>query len=149
MVIYEEQADYAPWFKLIFLIPTGLIVGGVIAAFSPEVEASIPLIIEGAFVVLLFYFILPRKYQILQYGLRIVLGKPFHIDISLSTIKEVKQEPGIKTYAYSGVRFATSTKNVVEIIRTKGMNYVISPQNSSIFMEQLNSTVKEAARYRL
>jgi len=148
MVVYETQADYAPWFKLIFLIPVGLIIGGVIAVFGVEVEASIPLIIEGAFVGLLFYFILPRKYQVLQDRLRIVLGAPFHIDIYLSSIKEVKPGSRIRTYAYSGVRFATSTKNVVEITRFKGMNYVISPQNSGFFMEQLSSTIKEAARYR-
>jgi hypothetical protein len=148
LIIYEGKADYASWFWVIFIIPAGLFIGAVVAALSLESEASLFLVIEGCFLALLFNFIMPRKYQIYSDRLRIVLGSPFGINIPLSTIKEVKSGSGAKAIVYSGVRFATSTRNVIEIVRNKGMNYVISPQNSNTFIEQLNYALTEQRRNR-
>jgi hypothetical protein len=130
---------------LLFLIPIGLFIGAVIFAINQESEASLVLAGEGAFFILLFYFIMPRRYQIYQDKLRIVLGAPFAINIPLSTIKEVKHSSGMKAFIYPGVRFATSTKYVIEIVRNKGLNYVISPQNGDSFKEQLNNAIKSEA----
>lgn len=148
MLVYEEKAEYVSWFKLLFLIPIGLFIGAVIATFNLESEAALVLIGEGLFFILLFYFIMPRRYQIFNDRLRIVLGAPFRIDIPLSTIREVKHSSGIKAFVYSGVRFATSTKNVIEIVRNKGFNYVISPNNSEVFREQLNQVIESKASNR-
>jgi hypothetical protein len=148
MVMYEEKAEYASWFKIIFIIPAGLFIGAIITALNLEYEPSLFLIGEGAFFVLLFYFIMPRKYQIYQDKLRIVLGTPFGINIPLSTIKEVRHSSGIKAFVYSGIRFATSTKNVIEIVRNKGQNYVISTKNGVAFKEQLNQAIKGKASNR-
>lgn len=43
--------------------------------------------------------------------------------------------------AYWGNRFATSTSNVVEIVRKKGLNLIISPRNDDMFLEQLNQAL--------
>ena len=143
MLVYEEKAEYVSWFRLLFLIPIGLFIGAVIAASNLESEVSLVLAGEGLFFIVLFYFIMPRKYQIFDDRLRIVLGYPFGINIFLSTIREVKHSPGMKAFVYSGVRFATSTKNVIEIVRNKGFNYVISPNNSEAFREQLNQAIED------
>ena len=47
-----------------------------------------------------------------------------------------------KAFAYSGIRFATSSKRVIEIVRKKGMNLVISPRNADIFLDQINQALK-------
>ena len=65
------------------------------------------------------------------------MGGPFAINISLSNIEEVKPASGRKARAYGGLRLATSTHHVVEIVREKGLNLVISPSNE-MFLEQLN-----------
>ena len=70
------------------------------------------------------------------------MGTPFTINIPLSTIKEVRHSSGVKAYEYSGIRFSTSSRYVVEIVRSKGMNYVISPQNGNLFLEQLSQAIK-------
>jgi hypothetical protein len=145
MVLHEEPAEYSSWLRLIFLIPVGLFIGAISLAYNQEYEGFFVLMSESAFFILLFYFIMPRKYEIYPDKMRIVLGAPFGINIPLPTIKKVKHSSGIKAFIYTGVRFATSTRTVIEIVRNKGLNYVISPQNEDIFVEQLNEAIKNEA----
>lgn len=142
MIIHEEPAEYASWLKLIFVIPIGLIVGGLVSLYLTDIELSLSLIGEGALLLLLFYFIMPRRFQIYDKRLTIVLGPPLTISIWYSTIDHVRRGSGISSYAYSGIRFATSAKYVIEIVRKKGFNYVISPQNGDVFLEQLRHAIE-------
>ena len=87
---------------------------------------------------ILFWLILPKRFQILRDRLRIVLGGPLAINIPLSDISEVKSRTGIKAFIFGGIRFATSANHTVEIIRHKGLNMVISPANDDEFIKQLN-----------
>ncbi|MFH1032368.1 MAG: PH domain-containing protein [Chloroflexota bacterium] len=148
MLIHEELPQYDSWVRLLYLIPFGLFIAAMFLAYSNEYEGFLVLIGEGALVGLIFYFIMPRKYQIYQNKLRIVLGTPFGVDIPLATIKEVKRASGFKAYVYSGVRFATSSRNIVEIVRSRGLNYVISPQNVDFFIERFNEAVKSRPHER-
>ena len=91
---------------------------------------------------LLFKAILPRRYQIFENRLRILLGGPLAINIPLSNIAQAKLASGSKAFAYWGIRLATSTHQVVEIVRKKGLNLVILPGNSDLFLEQLNQRLK-------
>ena len=141
-MIHEEQAEYSYWLRILFLIPAGLIIGAIVFAYNHDYEGFLFLIGESAFFVLLFYAIMPRKYLIYQDKLRIVLGKPFGMNIPYSTIKEVKHSSSIKAFIFGGIRFATSTRYIVEIARNKGMNYVISPQKGDTFIEQLNQAIR-------
>jgi len=47
-----------------------------------------------------------------------------------------------KVFVYWSIRFATSTRHVVEIVRKKGLNLVISPSKEDIFLEKLNQAMK-------
>jgi hypothetical protein len=141
-VIHEEKAEFATWFKLIFIIPAGLLIGALAAAYFREMGAFFTLFGDAVLITALFYFIFPRKFQIYSDKLRIVLGSPIAINIPLSTIQEIRPSSGSSAFSYSGVRFATSTRNIIEIKRNRGMNYVISPQNSGTFMEQLNQAIR-------
>ena len=140
-MIHSEPAEYAAWLKLIFLIPVGLAVGGLVSLYHPDIELSLSLLGEALFFLLLFYFILPRKFEIYHDKIVIVLGPPLNIGISYSSIKEVRHSSGAKAYFFGGVRFATSTRYVIEIIRSRGLDYVISPKNGDVFLEQLNQAI--------
>ena len=94
MVINEESADYSTWFKLLFLIPVALFIGAILSYFNQEPEAPLMLVIGGIIIAILFYFITPRKYQIFQDRIRIILGAPFGVNISYSTIREVRRAAG-------------------------------------------------------
>jgi hypothetical protein len=142
MLIHEEKAEYSPWLKLLFIIPAGLLIAAIVLAFNQRADSFPVFLGEAACLALLFYFIMPRKYQIYQDKLTIVLGNPLAVNIPLSTIKEVRHFSGFKAYTYSGVRFATSSRYVVEISRSQGLNYLISPQNGDLFLEQLSRAMK-------
>jgi hypothetical protein len=73
---------------------------------------------------------------------RIVLGRPFAVNIPLATIQEARSAYGSKALSYWGVRFATSSKTVVEIVRHRGWNFVISPANRELFLERLAEALK-------
>jgi hypothetical protein len=142
ILLHEEKANYNSWLRLLAIIPIGSFIGALALFFNSGLEASLTLLGDGVLFTLLFYFILPRKFQIYQDRLRIALGPPFAFNIPLSTIKEARPSPGAKAYVYSGIRLATSTRYVIEIVRTRGSNYIISPQNGELFLEQLNLAIK-------
>lgn len=126
-----------------------LILGGVLALtfilgvifVYQDTEAAIAMFGITLFDALLFKTILPRRYQIFEDRLRILMGGPFAINIPFSNIEEAKLASGGKVFAYGGLRLATSTRHVVEIFRKKGLNLVISPSNE-MFLEQLNHALQ-------
>ena len=136
--LYEDHASYDYWLRLIlFGIPLILLTVGLI--LIPEDKEGATAMISGSLIILfLFYLVLPKKFQVFEDKLRMVLGWPLHIDLSLANISESQITTGRKVFAYWGLRFATSSKSVVEIIRKKGLNIVISPSNAQLFVDKLN-----------
>ncbi|HJX69789.1 MAG TPA: PH domain-containing protein [Dehalococcoidia bacterium] len=116
-------------------------------AESEEEARTAPIVFSAiaAFLPLLYWAIVPRKYQILEDKLKIVLGGPFSFNIGFNTIREAKGAGGKKAIAHTGfnfgINFATSTKNVVEIWRSKKMKMSISPSNGQLFLEELNKGI--------
>ncbi len=145
-IIHEEKTDYASWFGVILLIPLGLFIGALVFAYLQQWEPFLTLLGESILIALIFYFIFPRRFQIYSDKLRIMLGGPFAINIPLNTIREARRAPGARALSYSGMRLATSTRNVIEIIRSHGANYVISPQHADTFLEQLNDAIQSTGR---
>jgi hypothetical protein len=106
-------------------------------------EGAIAMISGSLLIMFLFYLVLPKKYQIFEDKLKILLGWPLHIDLSLANISDSQITTGRKVFAYWGLRFATSSKSVVEIIRKRGLNIVISPSNALLFVDRLNEVCKQ------
>ena len=141
-LLYEDIAEYDSLLKLILggTLSLTLLLG----VYLLNVDRTGALICFGVtvFDALLFYAILPQRYQIWTDRVRIVLGRPFSINLTLATISEARPASGSKAFAYRGARFATSSKTVVEIIRRRGWNFVISPANRDLFLERLAETLK-------
>jgi len=145
---YEDIPKYDLWLKLIL--------GGTLAFTFVLSIVLLSVDLLGAWIafgvtifnVLLFHAILPRRYQIFQDKVRIALGRPFAFNIPLSTIREARSASGSKAFAYRGLRFATSSRSVVEIIRHKGWNVVISPANRDLFLEQLAQALRVMSEKR-
>ena len=143
-LVYEDTPRYDNWLKLILGAVLALtFILGIFLLFEDTAAAWIMFGVT-LFDALLFYTVLPHRYLIFQDRLRIALGGPFSLNIFLSTIKEVRPASGLKAFAYTGIRFATSSRSVVEIIRHKGWNIVISPANRDVFLEQLSYALKVA-----
>ena len=144
IVLYEDTPHYDFWLKLILggTLALTFILG--IIFISEETETAVVMFGITLFDALLFKAILPRRFQIFEDRLKILLGGAFAINIPFSNIAEAKPASGRKTVIYSGIRFATSIHHVVEIIRKKGLNLVISPKNDEMFLEQLNQVRNSA-----
>ena len=141
-LLHEDTAEYDSWLKLILggTLSFTLLLG----VYLLYVDRTGALICFGVtvFDALLFYAILPQRYQIWTDRVRIVLGRPFSVNLPLSTISEARPTSGAKAFAYRGVRFATSSKTVVEIVRHRSWNFVISPVNRELFLEWLAEVLK-------
>ena len=143
-LLYEDTPLYDLWLKLTLggILALTFVVG-LVLLFEEPVAAWI---MFGAtlFDALLLKAILPRRFQIFHDRLRIVLGSPFALNIPLSHIEEARPASGRKALAYWGQRFATATRNIVEIVPRKGLGLVISPTNRDTFLEQLNQAIAAA-----
>lgn len=141
--LYEDRARYDYWLRLIlFGIPVILLTIGIIL-IPEDREGAIAMFGSSLFIMFLFYLILPKKYQIFEDKLKVLLGWPLFVDISLANISDSRITSGRKVFAYWGIRFATSSKSVVEIIRKRGLNIIISPSNGPSFVDRLNEACKQ------
>jgi Bacterial PH domain len=143
-LMYEDTARYdRVQFIVFFAILAATLVPAIILLFFDVAGAAA---MFGATVLdaLIFHLVFPRRYQVFNTKLRIVMGWPINWDIKLSTIKEARPASAISTWIYSGVRLATSSGTAVEIVRRKGMGIIISPSDRQTFLEQLNAAVKLA-----
>jgi Bacterial PH domain len=143
-LLYEDKPGTDLWLKILLggILVMFLVLGGVLL-FQDEADAF-EMFGIAVFYALLFKIVMPQRYQIYSDKIRIVFGGPLAWNIPFSTIKEVRFASGAKAFAYSGVRFATSFKNVVEIRRSRGCSVVISPSNKDVFLEQASRAMKSA-----
>jgi hypothetical protein len=157
LLLYEDKTKYDLWVKILLAFAPALLVAlgfliyyGVLPTETEEEarESFITLLASTAFVLVLFWLILPRKYQILQEKLRIVLGGPFSFHIPFETIETAKHLSGAKAAAFWGLNFSPALKNIVGINRKKGMNVTISPSNPSLFLENLDKALTDWKRIR-
>lgn len=138
LLIYEDKPKYDTATKLtIIIIPTFCLF---IAFQYPE-----PQLFAIAVVVLaVFWIIFPRRYQIFEDKLRVVLGKPFSFNIPFEAIKSA----GAPQKIGFGMNWATSmTKRGVEITRKKRMNVFITPSDGDSFIENLNGALADWRKF--
>ncbi len=137
-LVHKDIPRVDLWFKLIVASILSLtLMLGVLLLFEDIIAASVMFAVT-LFDALLLKAITPRRYEIYNDRVRIVLGGPFAFNIPFYNIKEARPACGKKALAYRGLRLATSNKGVVEIIREKGLNVVISPSDRDTFLEQLS-----------
>ncbi|MGD9142651.1 MAG: PH domain-containing protein [Dehalococcoidia bacterium] len=141
MLIHEEVPRYDSWLRPFIsgFIAFTLILGLVFLMFNTELAITMFAItvIDG----LLFSIIIPRNFEIHHDKLRIRLGGPFAMNIPLSKIDKARPGSSGDVWVYWGIRFGTSSSNVVEIVRNKGMNIIITPEDAEEFIDQLNRVV--------
>jgi len=142
MLIHEDVPRYDSWLKPLLsgFVAFTLILGLVFLMFNTELAIVLFAItvIDG----LLFSIIIPRNFQIYRDKLRIQLGGPFAMNIPLRKIDKARPGSSSNLWVYWGIRFGTSSSNVVEIIRNKGMNIIITPEDSEEFISQLNRAIE-------
>ena len=136
--VHEQAALYDHWIKYILAAILALTLIPGLWFFSTEPDTGWVLLGCTLFDTLLFHAILPRRFQVFGSRLRIVLGWPFAMNIRLDTVREVRAADSWLAFAYWGIRFATSTRSMVEIVRNRGLNVVISPADREAFITQMS-----------
>lgn len=146
-VIYEDNPHYDVWLKGIMVLPVFFIILGVYYLFTDQVELAIGLFATTLLMGAIYWAIFPRKYQILDSKIRIVLGGQFSFNIPFETLETAGKQEGISL----GLNFATTfiSEHIVEIKRKKGMTVNITPNDRDLFLENLNKAVYDWKRSAL
>ena len=142
-LVYETTAAYDRWLKLILVGVIALVL--VLRITLAPIDSENPwwvIFALAAFYAFLLHAVMPRRFLVFQDRLRIVLGRPFGFNIPFSSTKEARVASSGKMYVYWGIQFATSTGSVVEIVRRRGLNIIISPTDREMFVEQLNQALQ-------
>ena len=140
-LVYEDSPRYDQQLKwLVAAILSLTFIPGIIFLYTDIIGAWV-LLAATALDALLFYIIIPRQYQVFSDKVKIVLGGPFSINLSFSSIKKVHSASNISAYIYWGLRMAPSAKGVIEIVRQPGIDVVISPRDSDTFVKQLEAAL--------
>lgn len=138
ILLHEDRPRYDWWLKLIIggVLAFTLVLGLVYIPTEPE--AAWILLGITVFDAMLFWAILPQRLLIYEDRLVLKLGGPFTVNVPFTDIKEARPTTARKVFMYWGNRFATSTTGVVEIVRYKSTNIMISPLDAEMFLRQIN-----------
>ena len=146
---YEDKPSIDLWLRaIIFGTSTGMIIVGVLWVLgvipsesrTEGLIAGIVFVVMGAFDRVLFWAVMPTRYQIFEDRLRVKLGGPFAFNIPFDSI--VAAEPFDRLF-HIGIGLATSFRGRVLIRRKYDMDVTISPSNREAFLEQLSIAMRE------
>ncbi|MEM0303464.1 MAG: PH domain-containing protein [Archaeoglobaceae archaeon] len=150
MILYEDKPKYDNWAKIMLSFAPSLMLLLIILIeydllpTESEEEAMFAkqiLFASIAIILILYWAILPRRFEIHEDKLKIIFGF-FTYSIPLQDVAEVRRAESWKAFAYKGLRFTTSIGNIVEIRKKKGISIVISPSNPDLFIEFLTNALK-------
>lgn len=138
---YQDKPAYGSLLKLIIVIvPAGLLAASIYLWSSGENAGGLALLAESFFISLIFWVVFPRKYQIYEDHLRIVLGGPVAVKIGFDKIETI----GVTSKLTFSVNFVTKfTKRYVEIAKKRGLSIAITPRDNDLFVENANRALSQ------
>ena len=147
LLLHQDDAPYGSFLKLVFiLVPIGLLTSGAYLWTTGETEGGIALLLEATIIGAILWSVFPRKYQVYEDHLRIVLGGPFSIRIGFERISAVRVTS--KTAALT-MNFASRfARTYVIIVRKGGLSIAITPKSNEQFAENANRAINEWVRQR-
>jgi len=140
VLLYQDKPKYGLLLKLIRIIPVILLASSIYLWYTGDAFVSLALLTEAFIIGLIFWFVLPREYQVYENHLRIVLGGPFSVKVGFQNIETIR----ITSRLSFNVNFVTRiTKSYVEIVIKKGMNIAITPTDKESFVEKANLALSQ------
>lgn len=136
-LLYEAEANLSIGIKVLFIVILLILIVPAIFFYDSDPEGTYVMLGTVILVTVILWFILPRKYRIMEDGVQIVLGNPFTVSVPFDTIQEVVVPKGLTT----GVNFCTSFTGVVQIKRFKKRNVNITPAVPEQFLENLQKAL--------
>lgn len=144
ILLHEDEPAYGTYLKLLLLVvPVSLVIAGIYLWSTGETEGSLVLLAETLFVGGILWFVFPKKYQVYEDHLRIVLGGPFSFKIGFDRITAVEITGRTSLTMNFVTRFA---RTYVRISRRGAMSVAITPKSYEQFVENANRAMREWAR---
>ena len=107
---------------------------------SGESTDAIVLLVEAFVVGLIFWSVFPRRYQVYEDHLRIVLGGPFSVKVGFGQIRAIE----VTSRLTISVNFVTKfTKSYVEIAKKRGLSIAITPRHDDLFVDNANEALSQ------
>ncbi|MFC1941027.1 PH domain-containing protein [Chloroflexota bacterium] len=141
VLLYQDEPVYGLFIKLIIMVIPVVMLVGSIYLFSSENNADgLALLLELIIIGLIFWVVFPRRYQVYEDHLRIVLGGPFSVRVGFDKIKAI----GVTSRQILSINFITKlTKNYVEIAKKRGLSIAITPGDNDLFVENANRALSQ------
>lgn len=141
LLLYEDEPAYGSLLKpIIVIVPVGLLAVSIYLWLSGENAGGLALLAESFFIGLIFWVVFPRRYQIYEDHLRIMLGGPVAVKIGFDKIETI----GITSRLTFSVNFVTKfTKSYVEIAKKRGLSIAITPRDNDLFVENASRALSQ------
>lgn len=140
VLLYQDKPKYGLIMKLILIIPVVLLALSIYLWSTGDAIVTLALLTEAVIIGLIFWFVLPREYQVYENHLRIVLGGPFSVKVGFQNIETIR----ITSRLSFNIHFTTTiTRSYVEIAIKKGMSIAITPTDDESFVEKANQALSQ------
>ena len=125
---------------IIVLVPGILLAASIFVWSLGDSPGSLALLVEAPIIGFIFWAVFPRKYQVYEDHVRIVLGGPFSVKVGFDKIKTIE----VTSRLSFSVNFVTAvTKSYVEIAKKKGLSIAITPRANDLFVENANRALSQ------
>lgn len=144
--IYEDRPTPDVWIRIIMLLPAAILL---IMAFeryrNGDVAITLYLASGSILLSVIMPLLIPRKYCILESGIRIVLGGPMAFTIPFRKVTAVR--PARVTTL--GVNFPANFKqsHTLEIVRRGALPVTITPDDDAAFIENFDKVFRQWKEY--
>jgi hypothetical protein len=145
LLLYQDEP--AGWFLrlIIVIVPAMLLMVSIYLWSSGERSGGLALLLEAFSIGLIFWIAFPRRYEVYEDHLRIVLGGPFAVKIGFGQIVTTE----VTSRTALTVNFATTiTKTYVRIVRKRGLSIAITPRSNDLFVDNANRALSQWAGTR-
>jgi hypothetical protein len=144
LMVYQDEPASGQFLKLITIgVPAALLALSLYLWTSAKSPGSLVLLVEAFVIGLILWTVIPRRYQVYEDHLRIVLGGPFSFNIGFDQIKAIE----ITSSAAISVNFVTRvTRTYVRIVRRRGLSVAITPRSNAMFVESANRAASQWAK---
>jgi hypothetical protein len=125
-------------------VPPGILLAASIYVWLlGDGSGGLALLVETFIIGFIFWVIFPRKYQVYEDHLRIVLGGPVSVKVGFDKIKAI----AVTNRQTLSVNFVTKlTNNYVEIAKMRGLSIAITPMVNDLFVENANRALSQWAK---
>lgn len=127
--------------KLIIVLMPAIFLAASIYVWSlGDTSGGLALLVEAFIIGLIFWVVFPRKYQVYEDHVRIVLGGPFSVKVWFDRIKTIE----VTSRLSFSVNFVTRiTRSHVAIVKKKGLSIAITPRANDSFVENANRALSQ------